>query len=192
VVVVRAWRFELTVDSRRADNSSLDGVCVLDAGFEHDFVDIAVESVVRQVGDLLYAGPVIVFLLRPLSERVVVVIHVSQDTSATSVQVVTRVFLRVTRANSLSNGLRSALVIGSIRGVYRTSQLETFGGAEFYLQLTQNDIGFSSLLLQHVGVIIATKHDANIRESFLNNICFLLRAYERGVFVVGVFLIQSV
>jgi ABC-type sulfate transport system permease component len=77
-----------------------------------------VESVVGQVGDFFYASPVVVFLLGPFSERVVVVVHVSQDTGATSVQVIARVLLRVTRANTLSNGFGSALVVGGVGGVY--------------------------------------------------------------------------
>jgi hypothetical protein len=77
-----------------------------------------VECVVRQVGDLFYTRPVVVFLLRPLSERVVVVVHVSQDSSAAGVQVVARVLLRVTSADTLGDGLGSALVVGGVGGVY--------------------------------------------------------------------------
>jgi hypothetical protein len=112
------WRFGLTIDSRRADNSSLENVGILSTSLEHDLVDVTVESVVGQVGDFFYAGPVVVFLLRPLSERVVVVVHVSQDTGATSVQVVTRVLLRVASANTLGDGLGGAFVIGGIGGIY--------------------------------------------------------------------------
>jgi hypothetical protein len=87
------WQCGLTVDSRWADNSSLNHVSIVGTSFEHDLVDVTVESVVRQVGDFFHAAPVVVFFLRPLAEAVVVVVHVSQDSSATGVQVVARVLL---------------------------------------------------------------------------------------------------
>jgi hypothetical protein len=72
------------------------------------------------------------------------------------------------------------------------NQLEFFSGQIFDLQLTKYDISFASLLLQNIGVIVATEHNANIGISLLHNIRFLLRADENRVFVVGVFLVQSV
>jgi hypothetical protein len=40
---------------------------VLDAGVEHDFVDVAVESRVREAGELVYAGPVVVLFIGPIA-----------------------------------------------------------------------------------------------------------------------------
>jgi hypothetical protein len=40
---------------------------MLGAGFEHDFVDVTVKGGVRQAGELVYASPVVVFLLRPFA-----------------------------------------------------------------------------------------------------------------------------
>jgi hypothetical protein len=58
--------------------------------------------------------------------------------------------------------------------------------------LTQYDVCFGSLLFQELRVIIATKHSADIWESFLHDIRFFLRAYKHGVFVVWVLLVQCV
>lgn len=59
-------------------------------------------------------------------------------------------------------------------------------------RFTQNDISFGSLLLDELRIVIATKHNTDIREGLLNNVCLLLSADERRVFVVGVLLVQSV
>jgi hypothetical protein len=72
------------------------------------------------------------------------------------------------------------------------SQLEFFESIDSDVELTQDDISFASLLLQNIGVIVATEHNANIRVSLLDNIRLLLRADKNRVFVIGVFLVQSV
>ena len=59
-------------------------------------------------------------------------------------------------------------------------------------RLTQNNIGFGSLLLDQVRIIVATQHDTNVRVSLLDDICLFLSADECRVFVVGVLLVQGV
>jgi len=58
---------KLTVNGGWTDDVSLDYVAMLDAGFEHNLVDVAVESRVRQAGELVYASPVVVFFLGPFA-----------------------------------------------------------------------------------------------------------------------------
>jgi hypothetical protein len=92
---------------------------VLGAGFEDDFVDVAVESRVGQGGELIDAAPVVVFLLRPLAESVGLAVLVSQDARAAGVQPVAWVLFRVTGANAFGDGLCGALMIGGICGVWK-------------------------------------------------------------------------
>lgn len=68
---------------------------MLGAGFEDDFVDVAVESRVREGGELFDAAPVVVFFLRPLAESVGFAVLVGQDARAAGVQPVAWVLLGV-------------------------------------------------------------------------------------------------
>ena len=84
---------DLTVDSRRANDARLDHICVLNPSFEDDFVDVTVESRVREVSEFVDATPVVVFLLRPLAESVGFAVLVGQDARAAGVQPVAWVLL---------------------------------------------------------------------------------------------------
>ena len=92
---------------------------MLGAGFEDDFVDVAVESRVGQGGELFDAAPVVVFLLGPLAESVGLAVLVSQDARAAGVQPVAWVLLRVTGTNAFGDGLGSTLMVGGICGVWK-------------------------------------------------------------------------
>jgi hypothetical protein len=59
-------------------------------------------------------------------------------------------------------------------------------------QLTQNNIGFGSLFLDEVRIVVATQHNADVRVCLLDDICLFLSTDERRVFVVGVLLVQGV
>jgi hypothetical protein len=107
----------LTVDCRRADNVGLDHIAVLNTSLEHDLVNIAVESRIRQAGKLVHASPVVVFLVRPLAESVVFAIFPGQDASASSVQPVAGLLLGVAGANALGDGFGGTLVVRGVGGV---------------------------------------------------------------------------
>ena len=92
---------------------------MLNPSFEDDFVDVTVESRVREVSEFVDATPVVVFLLRPLAESVGFAILVGQDARAAGVQPVAWVLLRVAGANALGDGLGGAFVIGGICGVWQ-------------------------------------------------------------------------
>jgi hypothetical protein len=64
----------LTVDCRRADNVGLDHVAVLNTSLEHDLVNIAMESRIRQAGKPVHASPVVVLLVGPLAESIVLAV----------------------------------------------------------------------------------------------------------------------
>ena len=100
---------------------------MLGAGFEDDFVDVAVESRVGQGGELVDAAPVVVFLLRPLAESVGLAVLVSQDACAAGVQPVAWLLLRVPGANAFGDGLGGAFVVGGIRGVWKMVSLRLRG-----------------------------------------------------------------
>lgn len=107
----------LTVDGWGADDVGLDHIAMFGASLEHDLVDIAVESRVRQAGKLVHAGPVIVFLLGPFAEFVILAVFPGQDTSASCVQPVTGLLLGVTGTNALGDCFGGTLVIGGIGSV---------------------------------------------------------------------------
>lgn len=106
-----------TVDSRRADDVGLDHIAILVTSLEHDLVNIAVESRIREAGKLLHAGPVVVFLVGPLAESVVLAVFPGQDTSASGVQPVAGLLLGVAGANALGNGFGGTFVVRGIGGV---------------------------------------------------------------------------
>jgi hypothetical protein len=90
---------------------------MLDASLEHNLVNIAVESRIRQVGELIYSSPVVVFLVRPFSESVVLAVFPGQDASASGVQPVAGLLLGVTGTNAFGNGFGSTLVVRGIGSV---------------------------------------------------------------------------
>ena len=106
-----------TVDGRRADDVGLDHIAMLVTSLEHNLVNIAVESRVRQVGKFIYARPVVVLLFRPLAESVVLAVFPGQDTSASGVQPVAGLLLGVAGANALGNGFGGTFVVRGIGGV---------------------------------------------------------------------------
>jgi hypothetical protein len=106
-----------TVDGRRADDVGLDHIAMLVTSLEHNLVNIAVESRIRQAGKLLHAGPVVVLLVRPLAESVVLAVFPGQDTSASGVQPVAWLLLGVAGANALGNGFGGTFVVRGIGGV---------------------------------------------------------------------------
>jgi hypothetical protein len=59
-------------------------------------------------------------------------------------------------------------------------------------QPTQNNIGFGSLLLYELRIVIATKHNTNVRVGLLDDVCFVLGADKCRVFVVGVLLVEGI
>jgi hypothetical protein len=107
----------LTVDCRRADNVGLDHVAMLNASLEHDLVNIAVESRIRQAGKLVHTGPVVVFLVRPLAESIVLAVFPGQDASASSVQPVAGLLLGVAGADALGDGFGGTFVVRGVGGV---------------------------------------------------------------------------
>jgi hypothetical protein len=115
--VVIAKLLALTVDSRRADDVGLEHVAILVTSLKHDLVNVAVESRVREVGELVHASPVVVLLVGPLAESIVLAVFPGQDTSAAGVQPVAGLLLGVAGANTLGDGFGSTLVVRGIGGV---------------------------------------------------------------------------
>jgi hypothetical protein len=138
----------LTVDGRRADDIGLEHIAILVASLEHNLVDIAVESRVREVGELVHASPVVVLLVGPLAESVVLAVFPCQDTSATGVQPVAGLLLGVAGANALSNGLSGTLVVRSIGRVCLQVSLcrEIDGMVAINLRKTTSALAASSLM----------------------------------------------
>jgi hypothetical protein len=146
--VVIAKLLALTVDSRRADDVGLEHVAILVTSLKHDLVNVAVESRVREVGELVHASPVVVLLVGPLAESVVLAVFPCQDTSATGVQPVAGLLLGVAGANALSNGLSGTLVVRSIGRVCLQVSLcrEIDGMVAINLRKTTSALAASSLM----------------------------------------------
>lgn len=83
----------------------------------HDLIDVAVESLVRQIRESLDAGPVVELILAPLAEPPVARVKVRQDPRAARMQPVARPRLRMARDETRRDGLRRALVVRCVRRV---------------------------------------------------------------------------
>jgi hypothetical protein len=112
--------FFLTVDCWWADNHRFDDVTVLGAGLEHDLVDVTVESVVGEVGELLDSSKVVVFLVGVGTEtgEVVVGIVVRQDTSTAGVEPVAGLLLGVATLETGGDGFGGTFVVRCVGGVW--------------------------------------------------------------------------
>lgn len=103
------------VDGRWAEDSCLDR---LRSSCQHKVVDILVESILWQSSQVLHGCPIVVFTFRPFAQLVVVSHSLpAQDTSATSVQPESRLFLGVARCQTLCDRFRGAFVVRCIRSV---------------------------------------------------------------------------
>jgi hypothetical protein len=58
------WGVVLTVYSRRTQDRCLDSLITR---FQHDFIDVLMESIFRQFDKILHVGQVVVFPVRPLA-----------------------------------------------------------------------------------------------------------------------------
>ena len=149
---------KLTVNSRRANNVRLNHIPILSPSFENNFIDITVESRVREGSELFDAGPVVVFFLGPFAQSVGFAVFVSQDASAAGVQPVAWVLLGVAGANAFGDGLRGAFVVGGIGGVCVkvSGRLGGLRGVWMFDVRTEDDVCFCGFFFDEIRVVVAT------------------------------------
>lgn len=101
----------LTVDGRRADDGRFDGLAGLGTSVEHHLVDVAVEGVVGETGELFDLVEVVVYFVRSLSIPISIGIDVGQDASAAGVEPVPGMIFRVAARQALGDGFGGTFVV---------------------------------------------------------------------------------
>ena len=113
------WSSSRAVDSRRADNSDLDGFRMFGGVVEHDLIDIPVERAVWERSDLINAFDVVIGLFWQWRLAVAFVLHVvpAKDPGAADMDPIPGTGAGVARNQAISNGSRSSKVVRGVRSV---------------------------------------------------------------------------
>ena len=107
-----------TVDGWRADQSSLDHVRMLRAGFKHNLVHIAMERVIWKCREFFDARPIVELAIGLLAEALFAGIKICEDACAACVQPETGPSGTVAFQNTGFDSFCSTLVVRCIRSIY--------------------------------------------------------------------------
>lgn len=125
-------------------------------GVEDDFVDIAMEGFVGEMGEFGDGGVVVEFSSRPFFPQPVVFgVEVREDPGSARVQPEPGVFLGVALDESLGDGSRGAFVVRSVCGV-------------------EDNVGFRGFFCDDLAVLETADHDADVWVCGFDYVGFLL------------------
>jgi hypothetical protein len=90
---------------------------VFASGFEDDLVDVTMEGIIREVGQLVDSAEIVVFFGRPLSQSIVLGIFIGQNAGTAGMQPKSGVGGRMSFGQTDRNGSSRTFVIRSICSV---------------------------------------------------------------------------